>query len=70
MRSTLKQSGQRLKVARIEQGMSPEEFGERYGVSGMTVRRLEDGRQKRLTARTMMLVAKGIGEPVHEVFSL
>lgn len=70
MRSTLKQSGHRLRVARIEQGLSPEQFGERYGISGMTVRRIEDGRQKRLTARTMCLVAKGIGEPIHEVFEL
>lgn len=70
MRSTLRQSGHRLRLARIEQGLSPEQFGERYGISGMTVRRLEDGRQKRLTARTMLLIAKGIGEPVQEVFEI
>jgi len=70
MRSTLKQSGRRLRTARLEQGLSPEQFGERYGVSGMTVRRLEDGRQKRLTARTMLLIAQGIGAPVTEVFEL
>lgn len=67
---TLKQTGHRIRHARLSQGLSPEQFGEIHGVSGMTVRRLEDGRQKRVHARTMFRIAKAIGEPVHEVFEL
>jgi transcriptional regulator with XRE-family HTH domain len=62
--------GNRVRLARIEQGMSPEQFGQKFGVSGMTIRRLEDGRQKRLTARSMMLIAKGCHVPVGELFEI
>jgi transcriptional regulator with XRE-family HTH domain len=67
MRSS-KVVGGRVRLARIEMGLSPEQFGERFGISGMTVRRLEDGRQKRLTARSMMLIARGLDVPVGELF--
>jgi transcriptional regulator with XRE-family HTH domain len=70
MAATLKQVGRQLKIARIKKGMSPERFGANYGISGMTVRRLEDGRQKRLDARTMCKIAEGLGLPVEELFDL
>lgn len=59
-----------MRLARIELGLSPEQFGQKYGISGQTVRRLEDGRQKRCTARSMMLISKGVGIPVGELFEL
>lgn len=63
-------SGRRVRAARLELGMSPEQFGERYGVSGQTIRRLEDGRQKRLTARSMLRIAQGLDTSVGELFDL
>jgi transcriptional regulator with XRE-family HTH domain len=68
--STLKQIGRQVRIARIEKGMSPERFGASYGLSGMTIRRLEDGRQKRIDARTMCRIAEGLDRPVNEVFDL
>ena len=62
--------GNRLRIARIERGMSPEQFGATVGVSGQTIRRLADGRQKRCTVRSMMLIAQGVGVPVGEMFEL
>lgn len=62
--------GNQVRIARKEQGLSPEQFGAKYGVSGNTIRRLEDGRQKRLTARSMLKISQGIGVPVGELFEL
>lgn len=69
MRST-KSVGQRLHYARIETGMSPEQFGAEVGCSGMTVRRLEQGKLKRPTARTMVRVATRLGFSARELFEL
>lgn len=57
-------------MTRLERGLSPEAFGAQVGVTGMTIRRLEDGRQKRLRARTMFLLAQEVGVPVQELFDL
>lgn len=62
--------GKRLYYARIDEGLSPEQFGAEVGCSGMTIRRLEDGRLKRPTARTMMLISKRLGVPPRELFNL
>lgn len=62
--------GRRLYYARIESGLSPEQFGAQVGCSGMTIRRLEDGRLKRPTARTMMLISRQLGVSPRELFDL
>mgnify|MGYP001081835876 CR=1 FL=1 len=49
-------AGRRVRIHRINRGMSPEQFGHRVGVSGQTIRRIENG--KRPTIRTMFLVAR------------
>ncbi len=65
-----KMIGNQVRIARGEQGLSPEQFGAKYGVSGNTIRRLEDGRQKRLTSRSMLKISQGVGIPVGELFDL
>lgn len=56
------QTANRLKVLRMNSGMSPEQLGQRVGVSGMTIRRIEQG--KLPTVRTMFLIAQEFDEEV------
>jgi transcriptional regulator with XRE-family HTH domain len=49
-------TGRRLKQLRVNRGLSPEQLGSRVGVSGRTIRRVEEG--GRPTVRTMFLLAK------------
>ena len=65
-----KAAGNRLRVLRLERGLSPEQSGARVGLSGMTIRRLEDGRQKRVQPRTMFRVSQEVGVPVGELFDI
>lgn len=65
-----KATGRRIRALRLERGLSPEQLGERVGLSGMTIRRLEDGRQKRTHPRTMFRIAQDAGVPVGELFDL
>lgn len=65
-----KAAGNRLRHIRLERGLSPEQFGARVGISGMTVRWLEDGRQERVQPRTMFRISQEIGAPVGELFDL
>lgn len=57
---------------RISKGLSPERFGALVGLSGMTVRRIEDGRAKAssLHPRTKFLISKQMGVPVSELWPL
>lgn len=48
--------------------MSPEQLGHRVGVSGRTIRRVEEG--KRPTARTMFLIAKEFDCEVVELWPI
>jgi DNA-binding XRE family transcriptional regulator len=50
-------------------GLSPEQLGHKVGLSGMTIRRIEDGRG-RPTPRTMFLLARELGENVTTVWPL
>jgi DNA-binding XRE family transcriptional regulator len=52
-------AGRRIKVHRVNLGESPETFGYRIGVSGQTVRRIEEG--KNLNYRTAFLIAAEMG---------
>lgn len=54
--SSNKVAGRRLREHRVNLGLSPEAFGARIGVSGMTVRRIEDGYPLRV--RTAFLIAQ------------
>jgi len=65
-----KATGRRIRALRLERGLSPEQFGERVGLSGMTIRRLEDGRQRRTHPRTMFRISQEAGIPVGELFDL
>jgi DNA-binding XRE family transcriptional regulator len=47
-------------------GLSPESFGYEVGVSGFTVRRIEDG--KNLRVRTAFLIAQHMGVPVTDLW--
>lgn len=61
-------TGRKLKVLRHERGMSPEQLGHRVGVSGRTIRRVEEG--KRPTVRTMFLIAKEFDCEVVELWPI
>jgi transcriptional regulator with XRE-family HTH domain len=52
-----KRAGRQLRELRTNAGLSPERLGNRVGVSGMTIRRLERG-QCKPTVRTMFLLAE------------
>jgi transcriptional regulator with XRE-family HTH domain len=54
-RRSLREAGAAVKELRVNRGLSPEQLGERVGVSGRTIRRVEEG--NRPTVRTMFLIA-------------
>lgn len=60
-------AGRRIKIHRVNLGESPEQFGGRIGVSGMTVRRIEEG--KPLTVRTAFLIAADMQVAVTDLWS-
>jgi len=49
-------AGTDIRELRLKRGLSPEQLGHRVGVSGRTIRRVEEGRTKP-TVRTMFLIA-------------
>lgn len=55
-------TGRKLRELRLNAGMSPEQLGNRIGVSGRTIRRVEDGMVP--TVRTMFAIAEWADEPV------
>lgn len=65
-----KAAGNQLRHMRLERGLSPEQLAAKVGLSGMTIRRLEDGRQKRVQPRTMFKVAKALDSTVGELFDI
>jgi transcriptional regulator with XRE-family HTH domain len=62
-------TGRRLQRLRIERGLSPEALGNSVGVSGRTIRRIEEGRGKP-TVRTMFLIAQAFDVEVLELWPL
>lgn len=58
----------RLKALRVNRGMSPEQLGQRVGVSGMTIRRIEAGKPP--TVRTMFLLAQEFDREVTDLWPL
>jgi transcriptional regulator with XRE-family HTH domain len=61
--------GRRIQDHRLNRGMSPEALGARVGVSGMTIRRLEDGKVKNPHVRSKFLIAQELGVDVVQLFS-
>lgn len=61
-------TGKRLRHARINRGLSPEQLGERIGISGRTIRRIEDGAMP--TVRTMFALAGFMEEEVSDLWRL
>jgi transcriptional regulator with XRE-family HTH domain len=51
-----REAGASIRELRVNRGLSPEELGARVGISGRTIRRVEEGRT-RPTVRTMFLIA-------------
>lgn len=56
----------RIRIHRINLGESPEAFGARIGVAGMTIRRIEQG--KPLTVRSAFLIAADMKVAVTELW--
>lgn len=63
------QAGLQLRTYRVNAGLSPEELGARVGLSGMTIRRLEEG-VGIPTMRTRFLIAKELGFQVTDIWPL
>jgi transcriptional regulator with XRE-family HTH domain len=59
-------AGRRIREHRVNLGLSPERYGQRIGVSGGTVRRIEAGLVP--TVRTMFLIASDLGVQVTDLF--
>lgn len=62
------QAGAKLRSLRRNQGLSPEQLGYAIGVSGRTIRRVEDGMVP--TVRTMFALAEWAGMEVVELWRL
>lgn len=62
----------RIRSFRLDMGMSPETFGRQVGLSGMTIRRIEDGRANpaSLHPRTKFLIAEQMEEKVSALWPL
>ena len=61
-------TGRKLKELRHNRGLSPEQLGNRIGISGRTIRRIEEG--KRPTVRTMFLLAQEFNCEVVDLWPL
>lgn len=64
-----KQTGLQLRRYRINAGLTPEDLGHKVGLSGMTIRRLENG-VGRPTVRTQFLIARELGLAVTDIWPL
>jgi lambda repressor-like predicted transcriptional regulator len=61
--SSRKLVGRRIAAHLVKTGLSPEDFGNQVGLSGMTIRRLlDEAAETRPNNRTKALVAKGLDE--------
>lgn len=62
----------RIYAYRVSRGLSPEQFGLLVGLSGMTIRRIEDGRNRAdsLLPRTKFLIARAMDEEVGDLWPL
>lgn len=61
-------TGRRLRELRVNRGLSPEALGNRVGVSGRTIRRIEDGATP--TVRSMFLIAAEFDLEVTDLWRL
>ena len=63
---------ERIYRYRVSNGLSPERFGSRVGLSGMTIRRIEDGRAKAsaLLPRTKFLIAQEMNVEVDDLWPM
>lgn len=62
------EQGRHLAALREERtGLSPEQFGARIGVTGQTIRNLEDGKG-RPQVRTKFAIAAGLDLPMAKLF--
>jgi transcriptional regulator with XRE-family HTH domain len=62
------QAGAQLRSARMNAGLSPEELGHRLGISGRTIRRVEDGALP--TVRIMFALAAWMDTDVVDLWRL
>lgn len=61
-------TGRRIRTLRVNRGLSPEQLGNQIGVSGRTIRRVEDGATP--TVRTMFLIAQEFDLEVTDLWRL
>lgn len=68
-RRDLDATGRKLRHLRVNRGLSPERLGARVGVSGRTIRRIEEGKVVPLVS-TMFALAEWAGEEVADLWRL
>jgi DNA-binding XRE family transcriptional regulator len=59
--------GHAIRELRVGRGLSPEQLGARVGLSGQTIRRVEEGKNKP-TVRTKFLIALEFGLEVRNLW--
>lgn len=64
-----KQAGLQLQRYRVNAGLTPEDLGEKVGLSGMTIRRVEQGIGSP-TVRTRFRLARELGVEVTDIWPL
>lgn len=64
-----KQTGLQLRRYRINAGLTPESLGHKVGLSGMTIRRIENGIGSP-TVRTQFLIARELDLEVTDIWPL
>lgn len=67
-RRSLRDAGREIREMRTNEGLTPELLGMKIGVSGRTVRRIEEGH--RPTVRTMFLLASEFDLEVSELWPM
>ena len=66
-RDIRKEMGARLKTLREEKGMSPDELGDRSGLTGFEVLTIENG-GKPIRCEDLICLARGLGVPAVRFF--
>lgn len=67
-RRDLREAGEFIRISRRNLGLSPEQLGYEIGVSGRTIRRIEDGH--RPVVRTAFLLASYFDAEVSELWPM
>ncbi len=60
--------GYKIKIARIEAGMTQVELSQKSGISRTVISELETGKKKVTTTTTLLKIAKALNKNVEDIF--